>query len=62
MQNQGVQTASSKGRIQVQSVKFAQILLGAVKHTTVELWILCPWTPPVIAWVFHWREENKKEV
>lgn len=37
MQNQGVQTASSKGRIQVQSVKFAQILLGAVKHTTVEL-------------------------
>lgn len=36
MQNQGVQAASSKGTIQVQSVNFVQILLGAVKHTTAE--------------------------
>lgn len=61
MENQGVQAASCKGTIQVQSVNFLQDLLGAVKHTTVELWILCPWISPVITWVFYWREENKKE-
>lgn len=61
MQNQGVQAASSKGTIQVQSVNFVQILLGAVKHTTAEPWMLCPSISPVITWEFYWREENKKE-
>lgn len=60
MQNQRVQDTSSKGTIQVQLVNFVQILLEAVKHATVELWILCPWISPVITWEFYQRENKKR--
>lgn len=61
MQNYGVQAASSKGTIQVQSLNFVQVLMGAVKQKQMELWILCPWVTPAITWEFYWREANKKE-
>lgn len=60
IQNQRVQDTSSKGTIQVQLVNFVQILLEAVKHATVELWILCLWISPVITWEFYQRENKKR--
>lgn len=61
VKNWGIHTASSKGTIQVRSLNFVQILMGAVKHKQMELWILCLWITPAITWEFYWREENKKE-